>query len=91
MPRIILTAEVDNFTQWEAKFRTHGELLHSMGTTVTYFGTTGDNAVALYAEPADLDHWFAVMASPDTAAAMALDGVKRETVKVFVLDKEFRY
>jgi hypothetical protein len=31
------------------------------------------------------------MKSPDTAAAMAMDGVKRETVKVFVLDKEFRY
>jgi hypothetical protein len=29
------------------------------------------------------------MASPATAEAMAFDGVKRETVKVFVLDKEF--
>ena len=29
------------------------------------------------------------MASPETAEAMAFDGVKRETVKVFVLDKEF--
>ncbi len=29
------------------------------------------------------------MDSPETAEAMALDGVKRETVKVFVLDKEF--
>jgi hypothetical protein len=91
MPRIILTAEVENSAQWEAKFRTHGALLHSMGTSVTYFGTTDGNVVALYAEPADLDQWFAVMDSPDTAAAMALDGVKKETVKVFVLDKEFRY
>ncbi len=30
------------------------------------------------------------MDSPATAEAMASDGVKRETVKVFVLDKEFK-
>jgi hypothetical protein len=31
-----------------------------------------------------------IIDSPSTAEAMAFDGVKRETVKVFVLDKEFR-
>ena len=91
MPRIILTAQVENSAQWEDKFRTHGALLSSMGTSVTHFATNGDNEVVLYAEPQDLDRWFAVLKSPDTAAAMAMDGVKKETVKVFVLDKEFRY
>lgn len=91
MPRIILTAQVENSAQWEDKFRTHGELLRSMGTSVTHFAATGDDEVALYAEPPDLDQWFAVLESPATEAAMAMDGVKRETVKVFVLDKEFRY
>ncbi len=91
MPRVLLTAEVEDSVQWEARFRTHRQLLHSMGTSVTYFGTTDDRAVALYAEPADLDQWFAVLESPDTAAAMAMDGVKRETVRAFVLDKQFRY
>lgn len=91
MPRIVLTAQVENSAEWEKKFRTHGELLHGMGTTVTHFAATGDNEVVLYAEPSDLDHWFTVLKSQDTAAAMAMDGVKKETVKVFVLDKEFRY
>ncbi|MBM4186701.1 MAG: hypothetical protein FJ206_05245 [Gemmatimonadetes bacterium] len=91
MARIILTAQVENSAKWETMFRTHGELLRSMGTSVTYFATNDDNEVALYAEPPNLDHWFAILKSPDTAAAMAVDGVKRETVKVFVLDKEFRY
>jgi hypothetical protein len=90
MPRIVLTAQVENAAQWEAKFRTHGALLGSMGTSVTHFATT-DNEVVLYAEPEDLDRWFAVLKSQDTAAAMAMDGVKKETVRVFVLDKEFRY
>jgi hypothetical protein len=62
-----------------------------MGTSVMYFATNDANEVALYADPPDLDRWFAVLKSPDIAAAMAMDGVKRETVKVFVLDKEFRY
>ena len=91
MPRVIITAQVEDAAKWEAGFRTHGELLRSMSSTVTYIATTAENEVALYAEPADLDQYFAVLESPDTAEAMAYDGVKRETVKVFVLDKEFHY
>jgi hypothetical protein len=30
-----------------------------------------------------------VLESPDTAEAMESDGVKQDTVKVYVLDKEF--
>ena len=91
MPRVIITAQVEDSAKWEEGFRTHGELLRSMSSTVTYFTTTGDNEVTLYAEPDDLDKYFAVLESPATVEAMALDGVKRDTVKVMVLDREFRY
>jgi hypothetical protein len=91
MARVIITAQVEDSAKWERGFRTHGALLRSMGTTVTHFTTTGGNEVALYAEPPDLAKWQQVMKSPATAEAMAFDGVKRETVKVFVLDKEFTY
>jgi hypothetical protein len=91
MARIILTAQVEDAAKWEAGFRTHGKLLRSMTSTVTHFGATGDNEVALYAEPADVDKFFEILESPATAEAMAFDGVKRETVRIFVLDKEFRY
>ena len=91
MPHVIITAEVEDFEKWEKGFRTHGELLRSMTSTVTYFGGTAENEIALVAEPEDLDKYFEVLESPATAEAMAFDGVKRETVKVFVLDKEFRY
>ena len=91
MARVIVTGQVENSTEWEQGFRTHGELLRSMSSTVTYFTTTADNEVALYAEPSDLDAYMAVLESPATAEAMEHDGVKRETVKVFVLDKEFSY
>jgi hypothetical protein len=62
-----------------------------MSQSATYFATTGDNEVVLYSEPDDLDKYMEVLESTETAEAMAADGVKRDTVKVFVLDKEFVY
>ena len=47
--------------------------------------------LVMYAEPDDVDKWLEILESPATEEAMNYDGVKRDTVKVFVLDKEFRY
>ncbi len=91
MARVIITAQVEDSAKWEEGFRTHGELLRSMTSTVTYFTISEDNELTLYAEPDDVDKYFEVLESPATEEAMAYDGVKRETVKVSVLDKEFRY
>jgi len=91
MPRVLITAQVEDSAKWEAGFRTHSELLGSMSQSVTYFSATADNEVALYSEPDDLEQYMRVLESPDTAAAMAVDGVKRDTVKVYVLDKVFTY
>jgi hypothetical protein len=91
MARVVITAQIEDSAKWERGFRTHGELLRSMGSTVVYFTTTDKNEVAIYAEPSDLAKYLEVLASPATAEAMAHDGVKRETVKTFVLDKEFRF
>lgn len=91
MPRVIVTARVKDAAKWEAGFRTHGALLRSMTSTVTYYTMSEGNEVALYAEPADLDKYFEVLESEATAQAMAFDGVIRESVKIFVLEKEFRY
>jgi hypothetical protein len=41
-------------------------------------------------EPADLGAYKRAMESPATAKAMDFDGVERETVKMFVLDKEVK-
>ncbi len=91
MVRVIMTAQVEDSAKWEKGFRTHGELFrNSTGTNVIYFGID-KNAVALYCETSDVGKFMESLASPATAESMAHDGVKRETVKVFVLDKEFRY
>ncbi|MCH6549111.1 MAG: hypothetical protein IH812_04705 [Proteobacteria bacterium] len=91
MAKVIITAQVEDAAKWEEGFRTHGELLRSMTSTVHYFTITEENELTLYVEPDDVDKFFEIMESPATEEAMAYDGVKRETVKVFVLDKEFRY
>ncbi len=91
MAKVIITAQVEDSAKWEEGFRTHGELLRSMTSTVTYFTISKDNELTLYAEPNDVDKFLEVMDSPATEEAMAYDGVKWDTVKVSVLDKEFRY
>ncbi len=91
MAKVIITAQVEDSAKWEEGFRTHGKLLRSMTSTVTYFTISKDNELTLYAEPNDVDKVLEVMDSPATEEAMAYDGVKRETVKISVLDKEVRY
>ncbi len=77
--------------KWEEGFRTHGDLFRSQKVTKPInFGTIEGNQVAVCVEPEDLTVFMKIMDSPVTAEAMAFDGIRRETVRVFVLDKEFK-
>ena len=91
MAKIIITAKVEDAAKWDEGFRTHGDLLRSMTSTVSYFTISADNELTIYADVDDVDKYFEVMDSPATEEAMAFDGVLRDTVKVSVLDKEFSY
>jgi hypothetical protein len=91
MPKVVVTAQVEDVAKWEQGFRTHRDLFRSQSVSKPIdLGTTDRNYVAVCIEPDNLDTFMKSMDSPATAEAMAFDGVKRETVKVFVLDKEFR-
>ena len=46
--------------------------------------------MAVCFEPADLDKFMAAVDSPATAETMAVDGVKRDTVKIYVVNEEFQ-
>ncbi len=52
--------------------------------------TIAGNEVAVCMEPENLQSFKQAMESQATVEAMAFDGVKRETVKTFVLDKEMK-
>jgi hypothetical protein len=88
MTKVIITAQVEDSAKWEAGFRSHVDLFHKMSISrPIYMSTNEQNEVAVCSEPDDLDTYMAFLNSPATAEAMAYDGVKRDTVKVYVMDK----
>jgi hypothetical protein len=52
--------------------------------------TISGNEVTICFEPENLDTFNKAVQSQATAEAMATDGVKRETMKTYVLDKEMK-
>ena len=92
MARVVITAQVENLEKWEESFRSHGDLFRSQPASSPYlFGAAADNEVAVCAEVRDVDAYLQSLQSEETAKAMANDGVKRDTVRVFVLDKTFSF
>jgi len=75
---------------FEKAFRTHGDLFRQMGIARMEFATGPGNRIAVSGETNNLDAYMKIYNSPATAEAMAFDGVKRETVQMFVLDKELK-
>ena len=91
MAKVIVTAEVEDLVRWEEGFLTRGDLLRSFTVNkLVTFATAEGNEVAVCVDPDDLDTFLAGMESPATAEAMEADGIKRETVKIFILDKELQ-
>jgi hypothetical protein len=90
MPKVILTAQVENAAKWEAGFKTHGDVFRTYGLLAPVEYTISGNEVVICMEPKDMDVYKKAMESKATADAMASDGVKRDTVKTFVLDKSIK-
>ncbi len=88
MPKVLAIAEVEDGAKWEEGFRTHTELFRSQSVSKPIHFAVDGNQVAICFEPDDVDTFFKVADSPATAEAMAHDGVKRETVKFYTVDKE---
>jgi hypothetical protein len=90
MPKVILTCQVQDSGKWEKGFRTHGDLLRTYTLQAPVQYAISGNEVTICMEPADVDAFKRSMDSPATAEAMAFDGVKRDTVKMSVLDNEVK-
>ena len=88
MPKVLVVAQCKDPVKWEQGFRTHSELFRSMTVKSMSYGMSGDNYIAVCGEPSDLAAYLKALESPATAEAMAFDGILRDTVKFFVLDKE---
>ena len=93
MPAIIITAEVEDVAKWEAAFRTRAGLFAKQAITspVKFSVNAETKQIAVLFETEDIDTFNAVFNSDETHTAMSEDGIRRETVKAFVLDQEFSF
>jgi len=89
MTKIIIAGQCKDPKRWEEGFRTHGDLLRAQTTASASYGVDGDTVVVCF-EPTDLAACMKVLDSPATAEAMEFDGILRDTVKRYVLDKELK-
>jgi hypothetical protein len=90
MAKICVIAKCKDQAKWEAGFRTHGELFrtaYGISKPVSY-GMADDGYVGACFETSDLARAMSSLSAPETARAMESDGLLRDTVKVFVFDKE---
>jgi hypothetical protein len=91
MTKVLIIGEVEDSTKWEAGFRTHVDLFRKQTISKPIeFAINENNKVGVCFQPDDIDTYLTSMNSPETAEAMAFDGVKRDTVQIFVLDKELQ-
>jgi hypothetical protein len=88
MPLVLITCQVEDAERWEREFRSHGALFRGQTITRVDIGSEDDYVGAVF-HCDDLDTYMRILESPETAEAMANDGVKRETVKILVLDRRF--
>ena len=90
MPKVVVTAQVQDPVKWEAGFQTRGDLFRSMKVRDAMHYAIKGNEISVFADTENLDTFMGVMNSQATEDAMAFDGVKRETVKLVVFDKELK-
>jgi hypothetical protein len=84
MPRLIATHEVDDVAHWLASPK-RAEVFASVATDLrTFVDPTKPNHVGLSADVADMGAFQAVMDSEAGAVAMKYDGVRPETLAVYV-------
>jgi hypothetical protein len=90
MPRVIVTGQVQDGAKWEAGFRTHVDIFRTYSLTAPIQYAIAGTDFAVYFEVDDFSTFQRAVESQRTIAAMESDGVKRETVKINILDKELK-
>ena len=90
MTKIVITAQVEEVESWEEGYRKHAPMLRNfLGVTKPiHFSTNKEmNEICLCSEPDDLEKYLQLVQSPEVAEAMKKNGVKGETVRLYILDK----
>ena len=84
MPKLVATHEVDDVAHWLASPK-RAEVFAGIATNLQTYVLPGDgNRVALSMEVADMDALDAMMKGDAAAAAMKHDGVRPDTLMMYV-------
>ena len=84
MPKLVATHEVDDVAHWLASPK-RAEVFADVATNLTTYVLPGDSKpVAVSMDVADMAALDAVMQSEAGAEAMKHDGVRPETLRIFV-------
>jgi hypothetical protein len=84
MPKLIASHEVDDVAHWLASPRRQ-ELFAGVATDIrTFVDPDRPNCVAVSMDVSDMDAFQAKMSSDAGAAAMKFDGVRPETLKLYI-------
>jgi len=85
MPKIIITHEVDNVEHWITSTKRQEVFAGIVKNIETFVHPTDPNKVGLTMEVDDMDALGAMLQSDVGAAAMKYDGVRPETVTMYVV------
>ena len=91
MARIVVTAKVKDVEKWEEGYRAHSPMLREIlgvSKPVHFHTNSETNEICINAEPDDLEHYLKMLQTPEIAEAMDKNGVLRDTVKFYILDKQ---
>ena len=84
MVTVVATHEVDDVTAWLASPQRE-EFFGPMGISIrTFVDPSGSNRVGLIVEVPDMETFENAMASEGAAEAMKVDGVRPETMTIYV-------
>ncbi len=84
MPKLVVTHEVDDVAHWLSSSK-RDEVFAGIATDMrTYVLSGDDNKVALSMDVADMDALDAMMRSPAGAEAMKYDGVRPDTIALYM-------
>ena len=91
MTRIVFTAKVKDAVKWEEGYREHAPMLRDKPgvTKPIHFSTSAEtNEICIQGEPDNLEKYLELVQTPEMVEAMEKNGVLRDTVKLYILDKQ---
>ncbi|MEM8954611.1 MAG: hypothetical protein AAGD22_10710 [Verrucomicrobiota bacterium] len=93
MPKIIAVGEAEDVKKWEEDFAGHISLFKSqtIRSPIRYGTHEEGNEVAILFDVESVEAYLTGFESDETADAMKHDGIKKDTVKLFILDGELEF